>query len=174
LSLMQSFESFIELQRDGPWGKRMAAGHKVIAELVEGQLKGAERVLENALPMKSERIYGRVRKETPHVERFPSPEEVVRAVQTLAFVRSLRNVAHSGGFAALHTKTAQALESAMDTYFEELLGIANGDEALDPEVVMSFFELVTDLMEALCGEEKALVGRRRVASSDLFKPRKVA
>jgi len=26
-------------------------------------------------------------------------------------------------------------------------------------------------MEALCGEEKGQVGRRRIASSDLYKPR---
>jgi hypothetical protein len=34
--------------------------------------------------------------------------------------------------------------------------------------------LVTDLMEALLGEEKAIVARRRVASSDLMRPRNVA
>ncbi|EGF91298.1 hypothetical protein ABI_27130 [Asticcacaulis biprosthecium C19] len=174
LALIHSFENYIELQRDGPWGKRLAAGHKLIAELVESQLKGAERALEDALPMKSERVYGRVRKETPHLDRFPKPEAIVRAVQTLAFVKTVRNVAHAGGFASLHTKTAQALESALDSYFEELLSIANGDEPVDPEVVMSFFELVTDLMQALCGEEKAAVGRRRIASSDLLKPKNVA
>jgi hypothetical protein len=174
LAVIHSFENYIELQREGPWGKRLAAGHKLIAELVEGQLKGAERVLEDALPLKSERVYGRVRKETPHLERPPKPEAVARAVQTLAFVKTVRNVAHAGGFSSLHTKTAQTLESAMDSYFEELLSIANGDEPADPDVVMGFFELVTDLMQALCGEEKAVVARRRVASSDLFKPKNVA
>ena len=174
LALIHSFENYIDLVRDGPWGKRVADGHKLIAELVESQLKGAERVLDDALPLKSERVYGRVRKETPYLDRFPKDEVVVRARQTLAFVRQVRNTAQAGGFAALHSKTAQALEGALDSYFEELLSIANGEEACDTEAVMRFFELVTDLMEALCGEEKAVVGRRRIASSDLNKPKKVA
>ena len=174
LALIHSFENYIDLVRDGPWGKRVADGHKLIAELVESQLKGAERALEDTLPLKSERVYGRVRKETPHFERPPKPESVVRARQTLAFVRQVRNTAQSGGFASLHAKTAQALESALDSYFEELLSIANGEEAFDATVVMQFFEMVTDLMDALCGEEKAVVARRRVASSDLNKPKKVA
>ncbi len=172
LALIHSFENYIDLVRDGPWGKRIADGHKLIAELVEGQLKGAERVLDDALPLKSERVYGRVRKETPQLDRFPKPEVVTRANQTLAFVKQVRNTATSGGFASLHSKTTQALEAALDSYFEELLSIANGEEAFDADVVMNFFELVTDLMQALCGEDKAVVARRRVASSDLMKPRK--
>ncbi|MBW8880016.1 MAG: hypothetical protein JF615_00950, partial [Asticcacaulis sp.] len=62
-------------------------------------------------------------------------------------------------------------EGMLDSYFEELLGIANGEDPFDPEKVLAFFELTTDLMHALCGEEKAVVARRRVASSDLNKPR---
>lgn len=171
LAQMQGFETYIELAREGPWGKRVGEAHRMIAEMVEGQLKGAERILGDALPMKSERVYGRVRKETPQLDRFPKPEVVSRALQTLRFTRRVRNTANAGGFASLHAKTVQALESMIDTYFEELLSIANGPDSFDADTVMSFFELVTDQMEALCGEEKAHTARRRVASSDLMKPR---
>ncbi len=171
LGQLQVFETYIELAREGPWGKRVAAAHAMVAEMAEGQLKGAERILENALPTRSERVYGRVRKETPRFDKPPSDEVVARARQTLDFVRQVRNTANAGGFASLHAKTVQALEQALDSYFEELLAIANGSDPFDPEVVMSVFERVTDLMLALCGEEKAHTARRRVASSDLFKPR---
>ena len=171
LSQLQAFEAYIELSRDGPWGKRVADAHKTVAEMVEGQLKGAERLLGEALPVKSEKVYGKVRKETPRLERPPREDVVARCRQVMTFIRSVRNVANSGGFASLHSKTVQALEQMMDEYFEELLSIANGPDAFDPDTVMNFFELVTDLMQALFGDDKAQVARRRVASSDLMKPR---
>ncbi|MEI9904135.1 MAG: hypothetical protein WDN06_09230 [Asticcacaulis sp.] len=96
---------------------------------------------------------------------------MTKALQTLNFIRHVRNTANAGGFASLHARTVQALEALMDGFYDELLSIANGAEPFDPEVVMSLFELVTDQMEALFGEDKAQVARRRVASSDLYKPR---
>lgn len=174
LGQLQSFAHYIELSRDGPWGKRVAEAHKTIAELVEAQLKGAERVFEDVLVMKSERIYGRVKKDVPRMDRFPKQETIDRAHNTGAFIREVRNTANAGGFASLHAKTVLALETILDSYFEALLDIANGEDRIDAEQVMTYFELVTDLMQALCGEEKAIVARRRVASSDLFRPRDVA
>ena len=169
---LQSFEHYIELSRDGPWGKRVAASHKLIAELVEAQLNGAERVLDAVLPMKAERVYGRVKREVPFLAGYPKSEAVAHARQVLAFIRQVRNAASAGGFATLHTKTHQTLEIMLDAYFTELLGLANGGDPFDQDQLMAFFELVTDLMEALCGEEKGNVGRRRVASSDIMNPSK--
>ena len=172
LTQLQSFEHFIELAREGPWGKRIGDAHKQIAELVEAQLRGAERVIDDSLPMKSERVYGRVKKETPLLNKPPSPEVVTRALQTLRFIKQVRNTATAGGFASLHARTVQAIESMLDSYFEELLAIANGEDPFDAAVLMGFFEMVTDMMGALCGDEKAHTARRRVASSDLHKPSK--
>ena len=172
LTQLQSFEHFIELAREGPWGKRIGEAHKVIAELVEAQLRGAERVIDDALPMKSERVYGRVKKETPHLDKMPSGEVITRALQTLKFIKQVRNTATAGGFASLHARTVQAIEAMLDSYFEELLSIANGEDPFSSDVLMAYFEMVTDMMGALCGDEKAHTARRRVASSDLLKPSK--
>lgn len=171
---LQSFGHYIELSRDGPWSKRVAEASKQIAGLVESRLKGAERIFEDTLVMKSERIYGRVKKDVPKMDKYPKPEVIARARNCAVFVREVRATANAGGFATLHTKTVQTLESQLDSYFEALLDVANGEDPFDSEQVMSFFELVTDLMEALCGEEKAVVGRRRVASSNVLNPPKVA
>lgn len=174
LSQMQAFETYIELSRDGPWGKRIADSHKAIAEMVENQLKSAEKLLGEALPTRQERVYGRVKKDVPRLEKPAKPESVERARQTLTFARNMRNAAQSGGFAALHAKTVQTCEAMLDEYFESLLGIANGGEPFDADALMACFEVVTDLMDALCGEEKAQTARRRVASSDINKPQKPA
>ncbi|MBW8735561.1 MAG: hypothetical protein JF571_14915 [Asticcacaulis sp.] len=98
----------------------------------------------------------------PHLEKFPKPEVVVRAANVASFIREVRATANSGGFASLHTKVVLALEGMLDSYFENLLDIANGEDPFETEPVMQFFELTTDLMEALCGEEKAVVARRRM------------
>ena len=171
LAQLQSFEHYIELSREGPWGKRVAAAHKMIAEMVETQLNGAEKLVGEVLPVKAERVYGKIRKETPRIDRPPNEALVARTRQTMVFIKGVRNTAQAGGFASLHTKTVQALETMLDGYFEEMLAIANGPDAFDPEMVLAYFGVVTDLMDGLLGEEKAQVARRRVASSDLNKPR---
>ncbi len=172
LNQLQSFATYIELSRDGPWGKRVADAHKQIADMVEAQLKGAERVFQDALPFKTERVYGRVKKDVPYLEKFPKPEIVTKAANVAAFIREVRATANSGGFASLHAKTILTLEGMLDTYFESLLEIANGDDPFETDPVMHFFELTTDLMQALCGEEKAVVARRRIASSSVNSPPK--
>ncbi len=170
LNQLQSFAHYIELSRDGPWGKRVAAAHKQIADLVEAELKGAEKLFDEVLVMRSERIYGRVKREVPRLDKFPKPELILRAHNSAAFIREVRNTANAGGFATLHTKTILALETAMDNYFTALLDVANGEDPFETDQLMTYFELVTDLMEALCGEEKAVVARRRIASSNVQRP----
>lgn len=170
LNQLQSFSHYIELTRDGPWSKRVAEAHKQIASLVEARLKGAERIFSDVLVMKSERVYGRVKREVPKMDKPPAPEALERARTCALFLRSVRNTANAGGYATLHTKTVQALEAEMDSYFETLLDIANGEDPFDTDQVMNFFDMVTDLMETLLGEDKAAVARRRIASSNVFNP----
>jgi hypothetical protein len=117
-------------------------------------------------------IYGRVKKDVPDYGRVPDEEAMARARGALLFIRKVRHIAVAGGFASLHTKTTDACEMALDAYFSDMLSIANGDEAFDREPLLDGFERVTDMMAALCGEDKAQVARRRVASSDLMNPSK--
>ncbi len=172
LTQLQAFGHYVELAREGPWGKRVTEAQKAIAELVEHQLKSAEKALEGVMPMRTERVYGRVKKEVPDYARIPSDEILTRARGALVFIRKVRHIAMAGGFASLQARTAEACELTLDAYFTELLALANGDEPFDAEQLLGGFERITDLMEALCGEEKAQVARRRVASSDLMNPSK--
>lgn len=168
LNQLQFFGQYIELAREGPWGKRVHEANRMIAELVEHQLKTAEKTLEKILVRRRERVYGRVQTEVPDIANYPAEDDITRVRQTHNFIRKVRNIAMAGGFATLHTKTAQALETLLDAYFTELLALANDSEPYDQEQLLAVFDMVTGLMESLCGEEKASVARRRVASSDLF------
>jgi hypothetical protein len=172
LSQLQAFGHYVELAREGPWGKRVTEAQRVIADLVGHQLKSAEKTLEGVMPMRVERVYGRVKKEVPDYARVPSDEVLAKARGALLFIRKVRHIAMAGGFASLHTKTFEACELTLDAYFTELLALANGDEPFDAEPLLGGFERIADLMEALCGEEKGQLARRRVASSDLMNPSK--
>jgi len=172
LSQLQAFGHYVELTREGPWGTRVTEAQKTIADLVGYQLKTAEKTLEGALPERTERIYGRVKKAVPDLALVPDEAALARARGALLFIRKVRPIAMTGGFAALHAKSAEACELRLDAYFDELLAVANGEAPFEAEVLMGCFERVTDLMEALCGEEKAQVARRRVASSDVMNPSK--
>ena len=172
LSQLQAFGQHIELAREGPWGKRVTEAQKTIAGLVEHQLKGAEKTLDAVMPVRTERVYGRVKKEVPDYARIPPEDALARARGALIFVRKVRPIAVSGGFASLQTKTAEACELTLDAYFTELLALANGEDPFDAEQLLGGFERIADLMEALCGEEKGQLARRRVASSDLMNPSK--
>ncbi|OYW83083.1 MAG: hypothetical protein B7Z26_01555 [Asticcacaulis sp. 32-58-5] len=172
LMALMGLEQYIELARDGPWGKRVAAAHKTIAELVEGRLKTAAGHIQGALPMKSEKVAGRVRKDYPDVRTPMDEAATTNAKAMLTFLKDIKHTASSGGYASLLTKTVQEVETVLDGYMDDLIGIANHDAGLDVEAVMTLFEGVIDLIEALFGEERAALARRRVASSDLLNPSK--
>ncbi|WAC47913.1 hypothetical protein OVA03_14580 [Asticcacaulis sp. SL142] len=172
LNALSGLEHYIELARDGPWGKRVAAIHKVIAELAEDRLKAAANIMTEALPMTAEKVAGRVRKDYPDI-RTPMDDLATRNAQAmLKFVWDIKYSSGAGGYAALHGRTVQALEGALDTYMDDLIEIANHGAGGDAEALMTRFEGVIDLIEALSGEDRASLARRRVASSDILNPSK--
>jgi hypothetical protein len=172
LMALSGLEQYIELARDGPWGKRVAAAHKTIAELVEGRLKTAAGLIQGALPMKSEKVSGRVRKDYPDVRTPMDEAATTNAKAILTFLKDIKHTAANGGYASLLTKTVQEVEMVIDGYMDDLISIANHDAGLDVDAVMTLFEGVIDLIDTLFGEERAVLARRRVASSDLLNPSK--
>lgn len=169
LGQLHAFEQYIELSRDGPWGKRVAAAHKEIAGMVEQVLNGAEKELLQVLPMRSERIHGRMKREVPDLDLTIDEARMTQVRHTLAFIRDARQVATAGGFTTLHTRIVQTLETRMDEWFGLLLSDANSGDLTDRDRANEAFERVTDLMGLLCGDEKAKTARRRVAASELFR-----
>jgi hypothetical protein len=171
LSLMLGIEQTVELTRDGPWNKRIAAIHKTIASHVEDRLREIEKLVTAALPTKSERVHGRVAREMPRLEGA-SEEVFSHAQNTLAFLTHLKPSANQGGYGSLMTKVLQAVEQIMDRYFDNALSVATAPDPFNADQLMQVFERVTDLMEVVFGPEKAGIARRRVAATNLFDPSK--
>jgi hypothetical protein len=111
-----------------------------------------------------------MKREAPDLSAV-TPERLEQTRQILAFIGQARAIAASGGFASLHAKTLEALETQMDAWFGSLLADANSGDLSDVELASEAFERVTGLMQALCGGEKAKTARRRVAASELYRPR---
>jgi hypothetical protein len=118
-----------------------------------------------------ERIHGRMKREVADLDTAVPPERVEQMRQVLIFIREARQIAASGGFSSLHAKVTQTLEAAMDDWFGQLLSDANSGDLNDAECAGEAFERVAELMAALCGDDKAKTARRRVAASELFKPK---
>ncbi|UDF03217.1 hypothetical protein [Asticcacaulis sp. AND118] len=174
LGILNSLQQSVELTRDGPWGKRAVAIHQSVNALVEERLKGVEKVISQALPLKTERIFGRATREVPDYAG-PKPAQAETALQTVAFLNQIRPTAAQGGYASLLAKTVQSAELLMDAYFNVVLGIAVADDPFDPDAVMSCFDRVIPLMDGLLGEAKGNLARRRVASADVFRaPKTIA
>ncbi|MFT3997269.1 MAG: hypothetical protein QM667_07675 [Asticcacaulis sp.] len=171
LSLLQVLQQSVEMTREGPWGKRAGRIHQTISGLVEDRLKTVEKTIDQALPIRSERIFGRATREIPDYDG-PKPEQAELALQTVAFLNQIRPAASQGGYASLLTKTVQAAEKVMDDYFERVLAVAVGDEPFDPQAVMTCFDRVIALMEGLLGETKGNLVRRRVAAADVWRAQK--
>jgi len=172
--LIQILQQSVEMTRDGPWGRRVGHIRQTISSLIEDRLKTVEKVIAQALPRRSERIFGRATRELPDYEG-PRPEQAELAAQIVTFLNQIRPAANQGGYASLLNKTVLAAEKEMDAYFETVLAVAIGDEPFDPGAVMVCFERVIALMEGLLGEEKGNLARRRVASADIYRaPKTIA
>ena len=160
-----ALENAIELSREGPWGQRVAAARKTIATCIETRIKQAEKSIANALPTKVSR--GGLPR--PRLDKPLDERELGKAQSLMLFMSAVRGHAAQGGFAGLHAKTFQAIEVQLDSYLQDLLSLANGEEAADPATLGLFFDALIGLIDAALGAERANLARRRVASTALFK-----
>lgn len=172
--LIRVLQQSVELTREGPWGRRVAQIRQNVSVLIEDRLKTVDKVIAQALPRRTERIFGRATRELPDYEG-PRADQAQLALHTVAFLNAIRPAASQGGYASLLSKAVQTAEKEMDDYFETVLAIATGEDPFDADAVMVCFERVIALMESLLGEDKGNLVRRRVASADVYRtPKTVA
>ena len=160
LTVIQSIEHYIELAKDGPWGVRIGKAKTTISSMIEARLKSAEKTMTLALPTRT--IRGR---EVACVDKQVSPENLAKAIECTEFVKETRQFATSGGFSSLHAKVLLGVERQINSYFEELIQIANMPEGEDEEKLCASFDTTTQLIESLLGSDAFALARRRVASA---------
>jgi len=157
---IHEFETYIELNHEGPWGRRLIKQRQTMAGLAELRYGQIEKALDQAMPLQLVK-FGKGVKGHPKLSLDPDPRLLLRAEGLMGFFDHSRNYASQSGFGAVRAKVAEKLETRMDQYVEDLLEMLHAAEIENLERVRAYLEVSADIMSAARGEKAAQIVRRR-------------
>lgn len=157
---IMEIENSVDLDRKHGWGARVAKQRASLANVVEGQLRAAERAVIEALPMYAPRKQ-RVRRQIPRLSAPPDQQLVGRAMTLLAFSDELRATANYGGFSSARNKLVDKLGDYVDHYVEEVLDLVRTGEVEDAAIAAAFLERAATFDGLVRGSKAADLIRRR-------------
>jgi len=169
-ALLTEIEHSVDLARDGPWGKRIAAARKSMAAMIESRLRECQKAVEAALPMQAVRLTGRMTRPSPKVSTPPDPRHVEPAKALMLLLGETRQAANTGGFGALRTQVAEGLSDWLEVYADELVHLINAGEAPDVALAHAYLELAADFLAQAENEKAAQIVRRRAAVAGAGSP----
>jgi len=158
------FESSIELNREGPWGKRVTQQKQSLAQLAEARLAQIDKALDAAMPLQMVK-FGRGLRGQPKLNEDPNPLALKRAEGLMAFFDYSRQFASQSGYGAARTKAAEKIEARLDQYVEDLLEMLHSQQVETLERVRGYLEVSATMMEATRGEKAGQIIRRRAAAA---------
>ncbi|MBX7249671.1 MAG: hypothetical protein K1X35_11595 [Caulobacteraceae bacterium] len=162
-AILDEIEHSVDLARDGPWGKRVAAGRKAMAAMIEARLRECQKAVEQALPMQAVRLTGRMTRPSPKVSQPPDPRFVEPARALMVLLGETRGAAATGGFGALRTQVSEGLSDWLEVYADELVHVLNAGEAPDPDIAREYLEIAADFLAKAENDKAAQIVRRRAA-----------
>ncbi len=157
-------EQAIELDREGPWGKRIARQKQILAAAVEARFKAAEKAVAVAVPTQAVRLANIV-KLRPKLIAPPDPQAVKRAVTLLAFAAESRACAHNGGFASARVKLIEHLDESFEQYIDEVLDRMRHGEIEDLSLAQHYLSVVAEFIGMIHDRKAAELVRRRAAAA---------
>lgn len=157
-AIVNEFDQWLEIKREGPWGSRLTRQRRSLANAVESRLREVETAVASALPG----VGARNARGGPRLGADLDPKAVVKAQALLGFLHETRGAAGHGGFGSVHTKVIEALDPRIDQYVEDLLELLHaGDEPADR--VRAYLEVAGEFMGLLRDHKAADIVRRRAA-----------
>ncbi len=163
---IREFEQWLALNKEGPWGSRIAAQKLGLAQAAESRMRETEPAVAAALPLQAGRMLGgRAPRAGPRVDDFPDETLVRRAEGLLSFLDETRTSAANAGFGALRAKVIEALDLRLETYVQDLVERLHGDECADGEWVRAYLEVAADFSGMVKGPQAAQIVRRRAAAA---------
>jgi hypothetical protein len=165
LSEILEFEESLDLNKAGPWGQRIGQLRQSLSGLTEGLLKKAPKLVGDALPLKQVRVGGMKLGMEPQVDHPPDARLVRRAMASLAFFDRCRAFAPQGGYGAVRNRAGEEITHRLDSYIEDILALAHGDELASPEHARAFLEVTADMTALARDEKSAQIVRRRAAAA---------
>lgn len=169
-AVLQEFEETVELGRDGPWGRRVAAQKRALAQAVETRLREIDHAIQTALPLQTVRIVGRMSRGAPRMSEPPDAEAVARTRGLLSFLDSVRSCAAYGGFGSLRAKAAEKAAERLATYADEAVAAINAFETEDEDLARVYVELAAEFLGLAEDPKTAQIVRRRAAVAGSLAP----
>ncbi len=159
------FDQSLSMNRDGPWGDRLAKQKQALAAQAEGHLKKLDKAVGEALPMQPVRIGGRVMRQEPKLDSPPNPRTTQRALALLNFFSGIRSTAAQSGYGSMRTKVGEDVAHRLDTYIEELLAMLHAGDGGDPVLSRAHLDIVADFTGLVHDDQAAQIVRRRAAAA---------
>jgi len=154
------FETSIELNKEGPWGRRLIKQRQTMANLAETRYGQIDKALDQAMPLQMVK-FGRGVKGHPKLVLDPDPRLLLRGEGLMGFFDHSRNYASQCGFGAARAKVAEKIEARLDQYVEDLLEMLHAEEIENLDRIRAYLEVSADFMGAARGEKAAQIVRRR-------------
>jgi hypothetical protein len=158
------FEQSIDLNREGPWGKRIMQQKQALAQMAETRLAQIDRALDAAMPLQVVK-FGKGVRGQPRLTDDPNPAAQRRAEGLMAFFDQSRHGASQSGFGSARAKAAEKIEARLDQYIEDLLEMLRTQQIDALDRVKAYLEVSAGMMEAARGEKAGQIVRRRAAAA---------
>ncbi|WP_201723077.1 hypothetical protein [Caulobacter sp. X] len=160
------FEQSVDLNKDGPWGRRVARFKQTMAKACEARMDQIERELGKALPTRP--ISMLAKKGSRGVAKLVAePDEAMlnRARGGLAFIAELRPCADKAGYGSSRLKILEKLNAYLDPYIEDVLHVARTGDGGDPGLAMQYLNVAAGFIAYTRDDKTAEIVRRRAAAA---------
>ncbi|MET3667872.1 hypothetical protein [Caulobacter sp. 1776] len=160
------FQQSVDINKDGPWGKRLARFKQTMAKACETRMDQADKVLEQALPTRP--ISMMAKKGARGVAKLvDEPDEAMirRAQSALAFIAELRTCADKAGYGSSRNKVLEKLNSRLDPYIEDVLYVARTGEGGDSALAVKYLDVAAGFIAYTRDDKTAEIVRRRAAAA---------
>ena len=157
-------EASVELNREGPWGRRVAKQKQLLASLAESRLSQIDKTLDAALPLQMVK-FGKGQRGLPKLTQEPNLLALSRAEALMTFFDQSRSYASQSGYGSARTKVAEKVEARLDQYVEDLLEMLRAPEVESLDRVREYLAVSARLMDWARGEKAGQIVRRRMAAA---------
>jgi hypothetical protein len=161
-TIIGEFEQWLQINREGPWGRRLVAQKRALAMAVEARLRQVDPAVAAALPLQP--LRAALIRGGPKLDADPDPQAVRRAHAFLGFFYETRTAANYGGFGAVRARVLENLDARIGQYTEDLLEILHSSEA-PTERVHAYLEVVADFVSLVRDPRAGDIVRRRAAAA---------
>jgi len=160
------FQQSVDINKDGPWGKRIARHKQQMAKVCEQRMDQADKTLEGALPTRPLTLMAKKgSKGAAKLTEEPDEAMIRRAQSALAFIAELRSCADKAGYGSSRNKILEKLNSRLDPYIEDVLHVARTGDGGDSGLAVKYLDVAAGFIAYTRDDKTAEIVRRRAAAA---------